>query len=146
MKRAFNIFVDLRHIRNGNRHGVALLRGRSILSGDGSCALLVGYKAVHELPVGTAAGSILTEIQSIENSLDADLVKAVVAFRHVMNGGNGIVQQRKATAHITDVGSVLHRRLPWDTSSVEAQKDGRAVVFGPARKQRAKECQRYNKR
>ena len=89
------------------------------------------------MPVGTAAGSILTEIQSIENSLDADLVKAVVAFHHVMNGGNGIVQQRKAAAHIVDVGSVLHRRLPRDISSAEAQKNGRAVVFGAAREQRA---------
>ena len=76
-------------------------------------------------------------MQSIENSLDADLVKAVVAFHHVMNGGNGIVQQRKAAAHIVDVGSVLHRRLPRDISSAEAQKNGRAVVFGAAREQRA---------
>lgn len=87
------------YVRNGNRHRVALLGFRPILAGNGAGALLVGHKAVHELSVRSAAGGVLSKENGIENSLDADTVKAVAILRHVIDGINGAVQQREAAAH-----------------------------------------------
>ena len=146
MKSVFNIAVDLHHVHNGNRHGVALLGFRPILIGDGAGAFLVGHKAVRELSVRSAAGGVLPKIQSIENSLDADTVKAVAALRHVIDGGDGVVQQREAAAHIFDVGNIFRRCFVWDRSAVEAQQNGGIVMLRTAGEQRADQRQRQDQR
>ena len=146
MEHVFNIAVDLRHIRNGNRHGVALLGFRSILGGDGAGAFLVGYKAVHELAVRSTAGGVLSKENGVENSLDADTVKAVAVLRHVIDGGDGIVQQREAAAHIFNVFYIFRRCFAWDRSAVEAQQNGGIVMLRTAGEQRANQRQRQNQR
>ena len=64
-----------------------------ILGGDGAGAFLVGHEAVRELSVRSAAGGVFPKENGIENSLDADTVKAVAILRHVIDGINGAVQQ-----------------------------------------------------
>ena len=51
VKSVFKIAVHGGYVRNGNRHGIALLGFRPILAGNSAGAFLVGYKAVHELSV-----------------------------------------------------------------------------------------------
>ena len=72
--------------------------------------------------------------------------KAVVAFHHVMNGGNGIVQQRKAAAHIFNVSDIFGRCFVRDRSAVETEQDGRVVMLRAAGEQRADQRQRQNQR
>ena len=146
MKSVFNIAVDLHHVHNGNRHGVALLGFRPILIGDGAGAFLVGHKAVRELSVRSAAGGVLPKIQSIENSLDADIVKAAVTLCHVIDGSDGIVQQREAAAHIFNVSNIFRRRFAQNVAAVEAQQNGGIVMLRAAGEQRADQRQRQNQR
>ena len=94
----------------------------------------------------SAAGGVLPEIQGIENSLDANTVKAVAVLRHVIDGINGAVQQREAAAHIFDVGNIFRRCFVWDRSAVEAQQDGGVVMLRTAGEQRTDQRQRQNQR
>ena len=144
MKSVFNIAVDLHHVHNGNRHGVAFLGFRSVLIGDGTGAFLVGHEAVHELSVCSAARRVLSKENGVENSLDADTVKAVAVLRHVIDGGDGIVQQRKAAAHIFDVGNIFRRRFAWNAAAVEAQQNGGIVMLRTAGEQRTDQRQRQD--
>ena len=146
MEHVFNIAVDLRHIRNGNRHGVALLGFRPVLIGDGAGAFLVGHKAVHELSVRSTARCVLSKENGIENSLDADTVKAVAILRHVIDGINGAVQQREAAAHVLNVGDIFRRRFVRNIAAVEAEQDGGIVVICAAGEQRADQRQRQDQR
>ena len=146
MEHVFNIAVDLHHIRDGNRHGVALLGFRPVLGGDGAGAFLVGHKAVHKLSVRSAAGGVLSKENGVENSLDADTVKAVVVLRHVIDGGNGAVQQREAAAHIFDVSDIFRRRFARNVAAVEAEQNSRIVMLRAAGEQRADQRQRQDQR
>ena len=146
MKHVFNIAVDLHHIRDGNRHGVALLGFRPVLGGDGAGAFLVGHKAVHELLMRSPARRVLSKENGVENSLDADTVKAVAALRHVIDGGDGIVQQREAAAHIFDVGDIFRRRFVWNIAAVEAEQDGGVVMLRATGEQRTDQRQRQDQR
>ena len=146
MKHVFKIAVHGGYVRNGNRHGVALLGFRPILIGDGAGAFLVGHKAVHKLSVRSAAGGVLSKENGVENSLDADTVKAVAVLRHVIDGINGAVQQREAAAHIFDVGNIFRRCFVWDRSAVETEQDGRVVMLRAAGEQRANQRQRQDQR
>ena len=138
---AFDVPIDLCHIRDGNRHGVALLRVRTILTGHGAGALLIGDKAVHELSVCTAAGRILAEVQGIKNSLDADLVKALSILRHLIDGADQLIQQLKAVAHFFDVGHIFRRGTGGDLPTVEAEQHGGVVVIHAAGEQRAEKSE-----
>ena len=146
MKHVFKIAVHGGYVRNRNCHGVALLGFRSILIGDGAGALLVGHEAVHELSVRSVAGGVLSKENGIENSLDADTVKAAVTLYHVINGGDGIVQQREAAAHIFNVSNIFRRCFVWDRSAVETEQDGRVVMLRTAGEQRADQRQRQDQR
>ena len=146
VKHLFKIAVHGGYVRNGYRHGVALLGFRSILIGDGVGALLVGHKAVHELSVRSAAGGVLSKENGIESSLDADTVKAVAILRHAIDGINSAVQQRKAAAHIFNVGDIFGRCFVWDRSAVETEQDGRVVMLRTAGEQRADQRQRQDQR
>ena len=138
---AFDVPIDLCHIRDGNRHGVALLRVRTILTGHGAGALLIGDKAVNELPVRAAAGRILAEVQGIKNSLDADLVKALSILRHLIDGADQLIQQLKAVAHFFDVGNIFRRGTGGDLPTVEAEQHGGVVVIHAAGEQRAEKSE-----
>ena len=146
VKSVFNIAVDLRHIRNGYRYGVALLGFRPILGGDDAGTFLVDHKAIHELSMRSAAGGVLSKENGIENSLDADTVKAVAILRHVIDGGDGVVQQCEAAAHIFDVSNIFRRRFVRDRSAVETQQDGGIVMLRAAGEQRADQRQRQDQR
>ena len=146
MEHVFNIAVDLHHIRDGNRHGVALLGFRSILIGDGAGALLVGHEAVHELLMRSPARRVLSKENSIENSLDADIVKAAVILCHVIDGSDGAVQQREAAAHIFDVSDIFRRRFARNVAAVEAEQNSRIVMLRAAGEQRADQRQRQDQR
>ena len=146
MKHVFKIAVHGGYVLNRNRHGVALLGFRPILGGDGAGAFLVGHEAVHELLMRSAAGGVLSKENGIENSLDADTVKAVAILRHVIDGINGAVQQRKAAAHIFNVGDIFCRCFVWDRSAVETQQDGRVVMLRAAGEQSADQRQRQDQR
>ena len=50
-----------------------------------------------------------------------DTVKAVAILRHVIDSGDGIVQQREAAAHIFNVGDIFGRCFVWDRSAVETE-------------------------
>ena len=138
---AFDVPIDLCHIRDGNRHGVALLRIRTILASHGAGTLLIGDKAIHELPVCTAAGRILAEVQGIKNSLDADLVKALSILRHLIDGADQLIQQLKAVAHFFDVGHIFRRGTGRDLPTAEAEQHGGVVVIHAAGEQRAEKSE-----
>ena len=121
MEHVFNIAVDLHHIHNGNGYGVALLGFRPILIGDSAGAFLVGHKTIYKLSVRSAAGGVLSKENGVENSLDADTVKAVAVLRHVIDGGDGVIQQREAAAHIFDVSNIFRRRFARNVAAVEAE-------------------------
>ena len=146
MKSVFKIAVHGGYVRNGNRHGIALLGFRPILAGNGAGALLVGHKAVHELLMRSLARRVLSKENGIENSLDADTVKAVAALRHVIDGINGAVQQCEAAAHIFNVSNIFRRRFVRDRSAVETQQDGGIVMLRAAGEQRADQRQRQDQR
>ena len=146
VKSVFKIAVHSGYVRNGNRHGVALLGFRSILIGDGAGALLVGHEAVHELLMRSPARRVLSKENSIENSLDADTVKAAAILRHVIDGGDGIVQQREAAAHIFNVSNIFRRRFARNVAAVEAQQNGGIVMLRAAGKQGADQRQRQDQR
>ena len=146
MKHVFKIAVHGGYVRNGNRHGVALLGFRSILIGDGAGAFLVGHEAVHELSVRSLAWCVLSKENGIENSLDADTVKAVAALRHVIDGSNGAVQQCEAAAHIFNVSNIFRRRFARNVAAVEAQQNGGIVMLRAAGEQRADQRQRQDQR
>ena len=138
---AFDVPIDLCHIRDGNRHGVALLDVRTVLTGHGAGALLIGDKAVHELPVCAAAGGILAEVQSVKNSLNADRVKIVSILRHLVDGADQLIQQLKAVAHFFDVGHIFRRGTGGDLPTVEAEQHGGVVVIHAAGEQRAEKSE-----
>ena len=146
MKHVFKIAVHGGYVRNGNRHGVALLGFRPVLGGNGAGAFLVGHKAVHELSVRSAARRVLSKENGVENSLDADTVKAVAVLRHVIDGINGAVQQREAAAHIFDVSNIFRRRFARNVAAVEAQQNGGIVMLRTAGEQRADQRQRQDQR
>ena len=146
VKHDFKIAVHGGYVRNGYRHGVAFIGFRPILGGDGVGAFLVGHKAVHELSVRSAAGGVLSKENGIENSLDADTVKAAVTLYHVINGGDGIVQQREAAAHIFDVSNIFRRRFARNVAAVEAQQNGGIVMLRAAGEQGADQRQRQDQR
>ena len=146
MKHVFKIAVHGGYVRNGYRHGVALLGFRPILGGDGAGAFLVGHKAVHELLMRFLAWCVLSKENSVENSLDADTVKAVAVLRHVIDGGDGIVQQREAAAHIFNVFYIFRRRFARNAAAVEAQQNSGIVMLCAAGEQRADQRQRQDQR
>ena len=146
MKHDFKIAVHGGYVRNGYRHGVAFIGFRPILGGDGAGAFLVGHKAVHELLMRSPAWCVLSKENGIENSLDADTVKAVAILRHVIDGINGAVQQREAAAHIFNVGDIFGRCFVWDRSAVEAEQNSGIVMLRTAGEQRADQRQRQNQR
>ena len=146
MKHAFKIAVHGGYVCNGNRHGVALLGFRPILGGDGAGAFLVGHKAVHKLLMRSPARRVLSKENGVENSLDADTVKAVAVLRHVIDGINGAVQQCEAAAHIFNVGDIFGRCFVWNRSAVKTEQDGRVVMLRAAGEQRADQRQRQDQR
>ena len=146
MKHVFKIAVHGGYVRNGYRHGVAFIGFRPVLIGDGAGALLVGHKAVHKLSVRSAAGGVLPKENGIENSLDADTVKAAVTLCHVIDGINGAVQQREAAAHIFNVSNIFRRRFARNVAAVEAQQNGGIVMLRAAGEQRADQRQRQDQR
>ena len=143
---AFDVPIDLNHIRDGNCHGVALLCVRTILAGHGAGALLIGNKAVHELPVRAAAGSILAEVQSVKNSLDTDRIKTVSILRHLIDGADQLIQQLKTVAHFFDVGHIFRRGTGGDLPTVEAEQHGGVVVIHAAGEQRAEKSEGQDQR
>ena len=145
-KHVFKIAVHGGYVRDRNRHGVALLGFRPILGGDGAGAFLVGHKAVHKLLMRSPARRVLSKENGIENSLDADTVKAAVTLCHVIDGINGIVQQREAAAHIFNVGDIFGRCFVWDRSAVETEQDSRVVMLRTAGEQGADQRQRQDQR
>ena len=62
------------------------------------------------------------------------------------NGGDGIVQQREAAAHIFDVGDIFRRRFVRDRSAVETEQDSRVVMLRTAGEQGADQRQRQDQR
>ena len=94
----------------------------------------------------SAAGGVLSKENGIENSLDADTVKAVAVLRHVIDGINGAVQQREAAAHIFNVFYIFRRRFVRDRSAVKTEQDGRVVMLRAAGEQRADQRQRQDQR
>ena len=134
------------YVCNGNRHRVALLGFRPILAGNGAGALLVGHKAVHKLPMRSPARRVLSKENGVENSLDADTVKAVAILRHVIDGINGAVQQREAAAHIFDVGDIFRRCFARNVAAVEAEQNSGIVMLRAAGEQRADQRQRQDQR
>ena len=146
VKHVFKIAVHGGYVRNRYRHGVAFIGFRPILGGDGAGAFLVGHKAVHELSVRSAARCVLSKENGIKNSLDADTVKAVAVLRHVIDGGDGVVQQREAAAHIFDVSNIFRRRFARNVTAVETEQDGRVVMLRAAGEQRANQRQRQDQR
>ena len=146
MKHVFKFAVHGGYVRNRNRHGVALLGFRPVLIGDGAGSLLVGHEAVHELLMRSPARRVLSKENGIENSLDADTVKAVAVLRHAIDSGDGVVQQCEAAAHIFDVSNIFRRRFAWDCSAVETEQDGGVVMLRAAGEQRADQRQRQDQR
>ena len=146
MKCVFNIAVDLHHVHNGNRHGVALLGFRPVLIGDGAGTFLVGHEAVHELLMRSPAWCVLSKENGIENSLDAGTVKAAFTLCHVIDGGDGVVQQREAAAHIFNVSNIFRRRFARNISTMKAQQNGGVVMLRAAGEQRADQRQRQDQR
>ena len=146
MEHVFNIAIHGSYVRDGKRHGVALLGFRPVLIGDGAGAFLVGHEAVHELSVRSAAGGVLSKENGIENSLDADTVKAVAVLRHAIDGGDGVVQQCEAAAHIFDVSNIFRRRFVRDRSAVETEQNGGVVMLRAAGEQSADQRQRQDQR
>ena len=121
MKHVFKIAVHGGYVRNRYRHGVAFLGFRPILGGDGAGTFLVGHEAVHELLMRSPAWCVLSKENGIENSLDAGTVKAAFTLCHVIDGGDGVVQQREAAAHIFDVSNIFRRRFARNVAAVEAE-------------------------
>ena len=146
MKHVFKIAVHGGYVCNGNRHGVALLGFRPFLGGDGAGAFLVGHRAVHKLSVCSAAGGVFSKENGIENSLDADTVKAVAVLRHAIDGGDGVVQQCEAAAHIFNVSNIFRRRFARNVAAVEAEQDGGVVMLRAAGEQRTDQRQRQDQR
>ena len=146
MKSVFNIAVHGGYVCNGNRYGVALLGFRPVLGGDGAGTFLVGDKAVHELLMRSLARRVLSKENGVENSLDANTVKAVAVLRHVIDGINGAVQQREAAAHIFDVGDISRWCFVWERSAVETQQNSGIVMLRAAGEQRADQRQRQDQR
>ena len=146
MKHVFKIAIHGGYVCNGNRHGVALLGFRPVLGSDGAGAFLVGHKAVHKLSVRSAAGGVLSKENGIENSLDADTVKAVAALRHVIDGINGAVQQCEAAAHTFNVSNIFRRRFARNVAAVEAEQNSGIVMLRAAGEQRADQRQRQDQR
>ena len=146
MKHVFKIAVHGGYVRNGNRHGVALLGFRPVLAGNGAGAFLVGHEAVHELSVRSLAWCVLSKENGIENSLDADTVKAAFTLCHVIDGGDGIVQQREAAAHIFNIGNIFRRCFARNVAAVEAQQNGGIVMLRTAGEQGADQRQRQDQR
>ena len=146
MEHVFNIAIHGSYVRDGKRHGVALLGFRPVLIGDGAGAFLVGHEAVRELLMRSPARCVLSKESGIENSLDADTVKAVAALRHVIDGGDGVVQQCEAAAHIFNVSNIFRRRFARNVAAVEAQQNGGIVMLRTAGEQRADQRQRQDQR
>ena len=146
MKHVFKIAVHGGYVCNGNRHGVALLGFRPVLGGNGAGTFLVGHKAIHKLLMRSPARRVLSKENGIENSLDADTVKAVAVLRHVIDGGDGIVQQRKAAAHIFDVGDIFRGCFARNVAAVEAEQNSGIVMLRAAGDQRADQRQRQDQR
>ena len=146
MKSVFKIAVHGGYVRNGNRHGIALLGFRPILAGNGAGAFLVGHEAVHELLMRSLAWCVLSKENGVENSLDADIVKAAVTLCHVIDDSDGAVQQREAAAHIFNVSNIFRRRFVRNASAVETQQDGGIVMLRAAGEQRADQRQRQDQR
>ena len=92
----------------------------------------------------SAARCVLSKENGIENSLDADTVKATFTLYHVINGGDGVVQQRKAAAHIFDVSNIFRRRFARNISTMKAQQNSGIVMFRAAGEQRADQRQRQD--
>ena len=146
MKSFFNITVHGGYVRDGNRHGVAFLGFRPVLGGDGAGAFLVGHEAIHELLMRSLARRVLSKENGVENSLDADTVKAVAILRHAIDDGNGVVQQCEAAAHIINVGDIFGRCFARNISTMKAQQNGGVVMLRAAGEQRADQRQRQNQR
>ena len=92
------------------------------------------------------ARRVLSKENGVENSLDADTVKAVAVLRHVIDGINGAVQQCEAAAHIFNVGDIFGRCFVWNRSAVKTEQDGRVVMLRAAGEQRADQRQRQDQR
>ena len=92
------------------------------------------------------ARRVLSKENGIENSLDADTVKAVAILRHVIDGINGAVQQREVAAHIFDVGDIFRRCFTRNVAAVEAQQNGGIVMLRTAGEQGADQRQRQDQR
>ena len=90
------------------------------------------------------AWCVLSKENGVENGLDADTVKAVAILRHVIDGGDGVVQQCEAAAHIFNVSNIFRRRFARNISTMKAQQNGGVVMLRAAGEQRADQRQRQD--
>ena len=81
------------------------------------------------------ARRVLSKENGIENSLDADTVKAAFTLCHVIDGGDGVVQQREAAAHIFDVFYIFRRRFVRNAAAVETEQNSGIVMLRAAGEQ-----------